>query len=239
MPLPYHQPEAITRGEVKRTAQGHRQVRLYRYRGLHASARLPRVGYEQVLADHRRLLREALSSHRGSRSTPKETPCSSPFTRLETRRGGSGRQRALIRHDSETRSNCGSARGSTPVSRPGPPGATSDRRPLGSAHLRAWGGQVVVSSARGPGSGEAEWTSLRSLGDHALKTIEARVELHRVVGSPAVGVTPSHQPARSWTHASGLSSIRSPPQATQRDSTRLIVALLDPRCRRKSAREGG
>jgi class 3 adenylate cyclase len=45
-----------------------------------------------------------------------------------------------------------------------------------------WGGQVVVSSATAAlVGGDADEISLRSLGQHAPKDIEDRVELHQVV----------------------------------------------------------
>jgi class 3 adenylate cyclase len=73
--------------------------------------------------------------------------------------------------------------GSTQGSRLFPMRATSDLTPLGARiSAAAWGGQVVASSATASlVSGARDVISLRSLGEHALKDIEDRIELYQVV----------------------------------------------------------
>ena len=138
--------------------------------------------YEQVLAEHRRLLREALSSHGGVEVDTQGDALFFAFQRVgDAVAGAGGGQRELTTHDFGEASSCGSAWECTPVSRPRPQRATWEQMSTWARAFCAvaWGGQIVVSSATAAlEGGEAEEISMRSLGEHALKDIEKRAKLH-------------------------------------------------------------
>jgi predicted ATPase/class 3 adenylate cyclase/Tfp pilus assembly protein PilF len=166
--------------------------------------------YEAVLADHRKLLRAAFSSHSGIEVDTQGDAFFYAFARAQDAvMAAVEAQQVLSSHDFgegvELRVRMGIHTGEPTVSDEGYVGADVHLGARISAV--AWGGQVVISSATAAlvGGGEADEISLRSLGEHALKDIDDRVELYQVVASglredfPAlrsVSAHPTNLPAR-------------------------------------------
>ena len=141
--------------------------------------------YEAVLADHRRLLRAAFSSHEGIEVDTQGDAFFYAFAKAhDAVTAAAEAQRALDSHDFspgvELRVRMGIHSGEPTVTQEGHVGADVH---LGARICAAaWGAQIVVSSATaGLLSSGLEDVTLRSLGDHALKDIEKRVELYQVV----------------------------------------------------------
>ena len=99
MPPPYHQPEQSP-GGVRELPRGTVTFALHRHRGLHRLLASLGSRYEQVLADHRRLLREALSSHGGVEVDTQGDAFFYAFSRAQDAVVGAvAGQRALASHD--------------------------------------------------------------------------------------------------------------------------------------------
>jgi predicted ATPase/class 3 adenylate cyclase len=143
--------------------------------------------YEAVLADHRKLLRAAFSSHAGIEVDTQGDALFYAFSRAQDAvTAAVAAQRALASHDFgegvELRVRMGIHTGEPSLSDEGYVG--SDVHLGARISAVAWGGQVVVSSATAALVGaDADEISLRSLGEHALKDIDHRVELYQVVAS--------------------------------------------------------
>jgi predicted ATPase/class 3 adenylate cyclase len=141
--------------------------------------------YEEVLAIHRRLLRAAFSSNAGIEVDTQGDALFYAFSRAQDAvRGGVAGQRALASHDFgegvELRVRMGIHTGEPSLSDEGYVG--TDVHLGARISAVAWGGQIVVSFATAAlVGGKSDGISLRSLGQHALKDIEDRVELHQVV----------------------------------------------------------
>ncbi|MDQ3660158.1 MAG: adenylate/guanylate cyclase domain-containing protein [Actinomycetota bacterium] len=141
--------------------------------------------YKAVLADHRRLLRAAFSSHQGIEVDTQGDALFYAFPRAQDAvTAAIEAQRVLSSHDFGE----GVGLRVRMAIHTGEP-SVSDEGYVGSdVHLGArisavaWGGQIVVSSATAALVGGArDEVSLRSLGEHALKDIDDRIELHQVV----------------------------------------------------------
>ena len=165
--------------------------------------------YEAVLADHRKLLRAAFSSNAGIEVDTQGDALFYAFSRAQDAvTAAVAAQRALSSHDFgeevEFRVRMGIHTGEPSVSDEGYVG--SDVHLGARISAVAWGGQVVISSATAALVGGARnEVSLRSLGEHALKDIDDRIELHQVVAPglredfPAlrsVSAHPTNLPAR-------------------------------------------
>ncbi len=141
--------------------------------------------YADLLSSHRRLLREALSSFGGVEVDSQGDALFYAFSQAqEALAGAVAAQRVLASHDFgegvNLRVRIGIHTGQPAVTEEGYVGADVH---LGARICSvAWGGQIVASSGTAGLAGrEAEEISLRSLGEHALKDIEWRVQLHQVV----------------------------------------------------------
>jgi len=165
--------------------------------------------YEAVLADHRRLLRAAFSSHAGVEVDTQGDALFYAFAGAQDAVTAAVEdQQELSSHDFgegvELRVRMGLHSGQPTVTEEGYVG--TDVHLGARISAVAWGGQVVVSSATAVlVDGDADEISLRSLGEHALKDIEDRVELYQVVAPglrkdfPAlrsVSAHPTNLPAR-------------------------------------------
>jgi predicted ATPase/class 3 adenylate cyclase len=165
--------------------------------------------YEEVLTIHRRLLRNAFSSHAGIEVDTQGDALFYAFARAQDAvTAAVEAQRALASHDFgggvELRVRMGIHTGEPSLSDEGYVG--SDVHLGARISAVAWGGQVVVSSATAAlVGGDADEISLRSLGEHALKDIDDRMELYQVVAPglrkdfPAlrsVSAHPTNLPAR-------------------------------------------
>jgi class 3 adenylate cyclase len=165
--------------------------------------------YEAVLAAHRRLLREAFSSHGGIEVDTQGDALFYAFARAQDAvTAAVEAQRVLASHDFgegvELRVRMGIHTGEPSLSAEGYVG--TDVHLGARISAVAWGGQVVASSATAAlVGGASNEISLRSVGEHALKDIDDRVELHQVVATglredfPAlrsVSAHPTNLPAR-------------------------------------------
>ena len=183
--------------------------------------------YEAVLADHRKLLRAAFSSHAGIEVDTQGDALFYAFSGAQNAvRGGVAGQRALASHDFgegvELRVRMGIHTGEPSLSDEGYVG--SDVHLGARISAVAWGGQVVISSATAALVGGArDEVSLRSLGEHALKDIEDRVELHQVV---APGLREDFPALRSVSpHPTNLPA-RLPTLIGREDEITALVELL-------------
>jgi len=159
-----------------------------------------------VLGDHRRLLRDAFSSHAGIEVDTQGDALFYAFAKAHDGvTGAVEAQRALSSHDFgqgvEQKGRMGIHTGEPSVTEEGYVGADVHLGARISA--AAWGAQIVVSSATaGLLSSAPKDVTLRSLGHHALKDIEERVELFQVV---APGLTEDFHALRTkGTHPTNL-----------------------------------
>ena len=133
--------------------------------------------YEEVLAAHRRLVREAFSSHGGIEVDTQGDALFYAFPRAQDAvTAAIEAQQVLSSHDFgegvELRVRMGIHTGEPSLSDEGYVG--SDVHLGARISAVAWGDQIVVSSATAAlVGGDADEVSLRSLGHHALKDIEA------------------------------------------------------------------
>ncbi|HEX2235559.1 MAG TPA: adenylate/guanylate cyclase domain-containing protein, partial [Actinomycetota bacterium] len=183
--------------------------------------------YEEVLASHRALLREAFRSHGGVEVDTQGDALFYAFARAQDAVAGAvAAQRALASHDFgegvELRVRLGIHSGEPSLSDEGYVGADVHLGARISA--AAWGGQIVVSSATAAlVGGDSDEISLRSLGEHALKDIEGRVELHQVV---APGLREDFPALRSVSaHPTNLPA-RLPPLIGREDEIAAVAELL-------------
>jgi predicted ATPase/class 3 adenylate cyclase len=140
--------------------------------------------YEMVLGDHRRVLRDAFSSHGGVEVDTQGDALFYAFAKAhDAVTAAVEGQRALASHDFgqgvELRVRMGIHTGEPTV---GLEGYVGQDVHLGARICAAsWGAQIVASSAT---AALVSWAlkdvTLRPLGDHALKDIDERVELHQV-----------------------------------------------------------
>ncbi|MGI8519963.1 MAG: adenylate/guanylate cyclase domain-containing protein, partial [Actinomycetota bacterium] len=141
--------------------------------------------YEAVFADHRRLLRAAFSSHQGIEVDTQGDALFYAFAKAHDAISAAfAAQRALASNDFgegvELKVRMGIHTGEPTVTSEGYVGSEVHLGARISA--AAWGAQIVVSSATaGLLSSGLEDITLRSLGHHALKDIDERVELFQVV----------------------------------------------------------
>ena len=165
--------------------------------------------YEDVLATHRRLLRDAFRSHAGVEVDTQGDALFYAFGKAHDAIAAAVQaQRALSSRDFEEgvelRVRMGMHTGEPTVTQEGYVGQDVH---LGARICAAsWGGQIVVSSATaGLLSSGLEDITLRPLGDHALKDIDERVELYQVVAPGlredfpvlrTVGTHPTNLPPR-------------------------------------------
>jgi predicted ATPase/class 3 adenylate cyclase len=183
--------------------------------------------YEAVLATHRRLLREALSSHGGIEVDTQGDALFYAFLRAQDAvTAAVEAQRALASHDFgegvELRVRMGIHTGEPSLSDEGYVG--SDVHLGARISAVAWGGQVVVSSATAAlVGGDGDEISLSSLGEHALKDIDGRVELYQVV---APGLEENFPALRSVSpHPTNLPA-RLAPLIGREDEIAAVVELL-------------
>jgi len=183
--------------------------------------------YEEVLAAHRRLVREAFSSHAGIEVDTQGDALFYAFARAQDAVAGAvAAQRVLSSHDFgegvELRVRTGIHTGEPTVSDEGYVG--TDVHLGARISAVAWGGQIVISAATAAlvGVGRDE-VSLRSLGEHALKDIETWVELHQVV---APGLRKDFPALRSVSaHPTNLPA-RLPALIGRKDDITALVELL-------------
>jgi class 3 adenylate cyclase len=183
--------------------------------------------YEAVLADHRRLLRAAFATHAGIEV---DTQGDAFFYAFSTTHdaviAAVKAQRALASHDFGDGIELGVRIGI----HTGEPTLTREGYVGGDVHLgaricaAAWGGQIVVSSATAgllsPGPDDL---TLRTLGSHALKDIEGRVELFQVL---APGLREDFPPPRTTgSHPTNLPP-RLPPLIGRGEDLAALTELL-------------
>ncbi|CAN5590370.1 hypothetical protein BH18ACT16_BH18ACT16_10940 [soil metagenome] len=164
--------------------------------------------YQEVLASHRTLLREAFQSHGGIEVDTQGDSFFYAWARAQDAvLGAVAAQRALTSHDFgdgvELRVRMGVHTGEPARTQEGYVGPDVH---LGSRICSiAWGGQIVVSSATAAVFSGHKEVTLRPLGDHSLKDIDERISLHQVVvpglseDFPAlrsVGAHPTNLPPR-------------------------------------------
>ena len=155
--------------------------------------------YEQVLASHRTLLREAFQSHGGIEVDTQGDAFFYAFARArDAVPGAVAGQRALSSHDFGDGAHGGEVRVRMGI-HTGTPEVTQEGYVGEDVHLgaricaAAWGGQILLSPTTAAhissGSGDA---TLRRLGAHALKDIEERVEVgqDRCFSRPAAMALP-------------------------------------------------
>ena len=165
--------------------------------------------YREALKQHRTILRDAFTSHAG---VEVDTQGDAFFVAFPTPReallAAIRGQRALAEHPwpqgGELRVRMGIHTGTPEVTEEGYVG--------GDVHLgaricdAAWGGQILLSPTTAAHFlTSSDDISVRSLGTHALKDIDERVELSQVIGTgPETGFPPAphrgippHQPARA------------------------------------------
>jgi len=183
--------------------------------------------YEGVLAAHRRLLREVFSSHAGIEVDTQGDAFFYAFARAQDAVTAAVKaQRVHSSHDFgegvELRVRMGIHTGEPSVSDEGYVG--SDVHLGARIAAVAWGGQIVISSATAAlVGGDADEVSLRSLGQHALKDIDDRVELHQVVAS---GLRENFPALRSVSpHPTNLPA-RPPTLIGREDEIAAVVELL-------------
>ncbi|CAN5480562.1 LuxR family transcriptional regulator [soil metagenome] len=154
--------------------------------------------YEAVLAEHRKLLRDAFQSHAGTEVDTQGDAFFYAFAKSRDAVAAAAEaQRALASHDFgsdvQLKVRMGIHTGEPTLTQEGYVG--SDVHLGARICAAAWGGQIVVSSPTAAllSSGLEEVT-LRPLGHHALKDIDERVELYQAV---AAGLTQDFPPLRT------------------------------------------
>ena len=183
--------------------------------------------YEAVLADHRKLVRAAFSTHAGIEVDTQGDALFYAFPRAQDAVAGAVEaQRVLSSHDFgegvELRVRTGIHTGEPSVSDEGYVG--TDVHLGARISAVAWGGQVVISSATASlVGGASNEISLRSLGEHELKDIDDRIELHQVV---AQGLEEDFPALRSMSaHPTNLPA-RLPTLIGREDEIAAVVELL-------------
>ena len=157
--------------------------------------------YEAALADHRKLLRDAFSTHRGVEVDTQGDAFFYAFGRAhDALVGALAAQRALASHpwpdDVELRVRMGIHTGEPTVTAEGYVG--------GDVHLgaricaAAWGEQILVSDATARLVADTQDASLRDLGEHSLKDIDTPVRLHQVVAPSLRADFPPPRTASSY-----------------------------------------
>ncbi len=185
--------------------------------------------YEEVLADHRRLLREALGAAGGVEVDTQGDAFFYAFARAHDAVAGAvAAQRGLASHpwpeSAELRVRMGLHTGEPTVTAEGYVG--SDVHLGARICAVAWGGQIVTSAATATvvSSGPAEVT-LHPLGDHALKDIDERIALHQVV---APGLRSDFPPIRTLdAHPTNMPPFPTALVGRDEEVTRLAISLRD------------
>jgi predicted ATPase/class 3 adenylate cyclase/Tfp pilus assembly protein PilF len=182
--------------------------------------------YEEVLADHRRLLREAFGSHAGVEVDTQGDAFFYAFPRAQDALAGAvAGQRALASHswpeNAELRVRMGIHTGEPTVSAEGYVGADVH---LGARICSAaWGEQILVSDATVRLLGDNEGASLRDLGEHSLKDIDVPERLHQAV---APGLREDFPPPRTAaSHPTNLPPALSPLVGRAEDISELVTLL--------------
>ncbi|CAN5480645.1 hypothetical protein BH20ACT21_BH20ACT21_23380 [soil metagenome] len=153
--------------------------------------------YEAVLADHRKLLRAAFSSHHGVEVDTQGDAFLYAFGKAHDALAGAlAAQRALASHpwpdDAELRVRMGIHTGEPTVTAEGYVG--SDVHLGARICATAWGEQILLSDATAHLVADNQDASLRDLGEHTLKDIDTPVGLHQLV---APGLKADFPPART------------------------------------------
>ena len=182
--------------------------------------------YEALLADHRRLLRAAFSSHQGIEVDTQGDAFFYTFARThDALEGAIQGQRALVSHPWPE----GAAMRVRMGIHTGEPTLTDEGYVGGDVHLgaricsAAWGEQVLVSDASERLVAQLPDASLRDLGEHLLKDIEVPVRLHQVV---APGLRHDFPPPRTTSsHPTNLPPTLSPLVGRSEEITELVSLL--------------
>ncbi len=196
--------------------------------------------YADALADHKRLLREEFRAHGGVEVDTQGDAFFYAFARANDALVAAVTGQWALSSNTwpqgiEIRVRMGIHTGEPTLSDEGYVG--SDVHLGARICAVAWGGQVVVSSATAAlVGGEADEISLRSLGEHALKDIEERTELHQVVAAglrdefPAlrsVSPHPTNLPARLPALIGREADIRAVAELLSSEDAS-VVTLLGP-----------
>ena len=185
--------------------------------------------YEETLAAHRLLLRDAFSVHDGAEVDTQGDAFFYTFARAHDALAGAIQgQRALVSHPwpegAEVRVRMGLHTGE--------PTLTDEGYVGGDVHLgaricvAAWGEQILVSDASARLLAELADASLRDLGEHSLKDIDHPVRLHQVV---APGLRHDFPPPRTASsHPTNIPLTLSPLVGRVENITELISLLAAP-----------
>jgi predicted ATPase/class 3 adenylate cyclase/Tfp pilus assembly protein PilF len=182
--------------------------------------------YEEALATHRSLLREAFSAHDGVEVDTQGDALFYAFARArDALRGAIQGQRALASHPwpegAELRVRMGIHTGEPTVTQEGYVG--SDVHLGARICAVAWGEQILVSDASARLVAQLPDASLRDLGKHSLKDIDDPVRLHQVV---APGLRHDFPPPRTASsHPTNLPPTLPPLVGRAEDLTELVSLL--------------
>ncbi|CAN5590046.1 hypothetical protein BH18ACT16_BH18ACT16_10930 [soil metagenome] len=185
--------------------------------------------YQDALATHRDLLREAFSAHDGAEVDTQGDAFFYAFARAhDALTGAIQGQCALVSHPwpagAELRVRMGIHTGEPTVIVEGYVGADVH---LGARICAAaWGEQILVSDASARLLAELSDASLRDLGEHSLKDIDHPVRLHQVATS---GLREQFPPPRTASsHPTNLPPTLSPLVGRAEDVTELVSLLASP-----------
>jgi predicted ATPase/class 3 adenylate cyclase len=184
--------------------------------------------YEDTLATHRSLLREAFSSHAGIEVDTQGDALFYAFARArDALQAAAAAQRAITNHawphDAPLRVRMGIHSGEPAVTQEGYVGA--DVHLAARICAAAHGAQVLVSDATAHLlSPHLEGLSLRPLGEHRLKDIDHPVALHQLIGE---GLEADFPPLRTpaATHPTNLPARLQPLIGRDQDLANLIELL--------------
>jgi predicted ATPase/class 3 adenylate cyclase/Tfp pilus assembly protein PilF len=182
--------------------------------------------YEAVLGDHRKLLRDAFSSHGGIEVDTQGDAFFYAFAKAhDALRAAVKGQRALASHpwpnDAELRVRMGIHTGEPTVTAEGYVG--SDVHLGARLCAAAWGEQILVSDASARLVADNEDASLRDLGEHTLKDIENPVSLYQVI---VAGLRADFPPPRTASsHPTNLPPTLAPLVGRAEDISELTYLL--------------
>jgi predicted ATPase/class 3 adenylate cyclase/Tfp pilus assembly protein PilF len=185
-------------------------------------------GYEDALATHRRLLREAFLVHCGIEVDTQGDAFFYAFSRAHDALAGAIQgQRALASHPwpggAELRVRMGIHTGEPTVTQEGYVG--SDVHLGARICAAAWGEQILVSDPTAL-LAQLPDLSLRDLGEHSLKDIDHPLRLHQVL---AAGLRQAFPPLRTASsHPTNLPPKLSPLLGRTEDITELVSLLAAP-----------
>jgi predicted ATPase/class 3 adenylate cyclase len=188
--------------------------------------------YEAVLEDHRKLLRDAFSSHHGVEVDTQGDAFFYAFAKAHDALAGAlAAQRALASHPWPD---------DTPLSvrmgiHTGEPTVSSEGYVGGDVHLgaricaAAWGEQILVSDATARLLAANQDASLRDLGEFSLKDIEVPVRLHQVIARDVRADFPP--PRTAPTHPTNLPPTLEPLVGRAEDISELTSLLISTEVR--------